>query len=127
VDGSRVAIQRTEPATELIRNLWQFLPTRTRFELTLTTMCFSEELTFQVQVAAKLPEKLPFGYLSEDAAGSYPAGKYELGLQIAIEDGNQAELERLLGRQSSADMLRLSLQMLAVVSVLAIIGRVFLR
>jgi hypothetical protein len=59
-----------------------------------------------------LPERGPWKldrYITEEQALDYPEGKYEFSLQYAVEHGDQRELDRLLGRRSSKQVLRLAL------------------
>jgi len=126
VDGCKILVKRPEPSRELVRTLWQFLPDRSRAELWPRTVAFSAELGFDIAVLPALPERLPTRYLSESQVLDYPAGRYELALQIAIENKNQPELTQLLARRSSSDTLRLALIMVAIAGAIAIINRLFL-
>ena len=51
-------------------------------------------------------------YFTEEQAVDYPEGRYEFGLQYAVEHGDRRELDRLLNRRSSKQMLRLALWLL---------------
>jgi hypothetical protein len=59
------------------------------------------------------------GYLTEEQAGDYPQGRYELNLQIAAEAGDQAQLDALFARRNSNETLRLALILLVVFLALA--------
>jgi len=126
LDGSRIMLKRDEPDEKLLRNLWQLLPTKSRSDIWPASFAFSEELGFQILAMTSLPEKIPFGYLTEDQVRDYPEGRYELGLQTAIESGNQFELDRLLARRSSQETLRLAAGMLIGAVVLAVISKLLL-
>ncbi len=64
-------------------------------------------------------------YITEEQALDYPERRYEFALQYSVEHGDQRELDALLGRRSSKQMLRLSLAIL-IGGVLAYIGINFL-
>jgi hypothetical protein len=123
LDGSRIMLQRGESDAKLLRNLWQLLPTKSRSDIWPATFAFSEELGFQIVAMPSVPEKLPWGYLSEEQTRDYPEGRYELSLQTAIESGNQFELDRLLARRSSQETLRLAAMMLGFAIVLAVLSK----
>jgi hypothetical protein len=58
------------------------------------------------------------GYLTEEQAGDYPEGRYELGLQTAVEAGSQLELDALFARRSGSQMVRLCFILIVVMSLL---------
>lgn len=113
IDGSRVLLIRPEPDPELLRELWKLLPDRTRCDLWPATFANSVELGFHVAIVREAAAKWPIGYLTEEQARDYPEGRYELALQIAAEDGDQAALNKLFARRSSRDTLRLAIYMVA--------------
>jgi hypothetical protein len=113
IDGSRVLLVRPEPDPELLRGLWQLLPGRTRCDLWPATFANSVELGFHVAIVREAPAVWPVGYLTEEQARDYPEGRYELALQVAAEDGDQAALDKLFARRSSRDTLRLAIYMVA--------------
>jgi hypothetical protein len=124
-DGGRLMLVSKEPAGDVLRGLWQLLPDRTRAELWPATFAFSPDLGFHAVVLPDAPEPWPTGYLTADHARDYPEGRYELALQIAVEAGNQAELDRLFARRSSADTLRLALYLLGAAVLLTVIMKLF--
>ena len=113
IDGSRVLLVRPEPDPVLLRGLWQLLPDRTRCDLWPATFANSVELGFHVAIVREAPAVWPVGYLTEEQARDYPEGRYELALQVAAEDGDQAALNKLFARRSSRDTLRLAIYMVA--------------
>ena len=123
VDGGRVVFQRQQPDESLLRDLWQLLPTRTRTELWPATFAFGNALRFHVlAVPQAAGDEFKHSH-TEEQAGDYPEGRYEWALQIAVEDGDQRELDRLLRRRSQADTLRLAITILAVsLVVLLLVG-----
>jgi hypothetical protein len=123
LDGTRILIQRDAPADALFRQLWQLLPTSSRHEIWPATFAGSADLGFQVAVLPGVPDKLPMGYITEEQTRDYPEGRYELGLQSAIESKNQFELDRLLARRSSQETLRLAVGLLIVALVLALVSK----
>jgi hypothetical protein len=119
VDGGRLVFQRSAPDLELVRSLWLLLPTANRCELWPASFAFGNALGFDVLVLPRVNGELA-GYLSEQHAGEYPEGRYELALQIAVEAGDQRELDALLQRRSSRQTLKLALVLLVMMSALAV-------
>ena len=126
IDGGRLLLVTPTPSNE-IAEIWRLLPDRTRFELWPATFAFSNDLGFHAAALPEAPSPWPEGYLTADQARDYPEGRYELALQIAVEAGNQAEVDRLFARRSSKDALRLALSMLGAAMLIAIISKLFLR
>jgi hypothetical protein len=118
VDGGRLAFERPAPDTDLLRNLWALLPTTTRAELWPASFAFGNDLGFHVLVVPRAAGEALAEYLSEEQAAEYPEGRYELGLQVAAEDGDQRELDALFARRSASETRRLGLVLLAVLAVL---------
>ena len=123
IDGGRVLLVSPEPSNELLRGLWQILPTKTRYDLWPATYAFSAELGDHVVVVPEVPTPWPAGYLTADQCRDYPEGRYELALQIAVEAGNQHELDRLFARRTSQETLRLALYMLGAALVIAVVSK----
>ena len=123
IDGSRLLLQSHEPMGKPIRDLWKLLPNRTRCELWPATFAFSDELGFHVLAMPEPPTQWPMGYLTADQARDYPEGRYELALQLAVEDSDQREVDRLLARRSSSDTLRLALFMVIIAFVASAISK----
>jgi len=121
VDGGRVVLKRCEPQEELIRGLWQLLPSRTRTELWPATFAFSDELRFDAAAMPDPPSDPNRVRHTEDGLRDYPQSRYELNLQIAVENGDQLELDRLLARRTSDDTIRLGLTIIAIAVVAAVI------
>jgi len=126
LDGGRLMLQRDQPDETVIRTLWQLLPTRTRSSLWPATFAFTNELGFHAVALPTVPAKPPMGYLSEEQVKDYPEGRYELALQTAVESGNQRDLDRLLSRASSQDMLKLAVGMVLFAVAVAALAK-FLR
>lgn len=122
IDGGRVAVQRSGPDPDFVRGVWQLLPDRVRVGLWPATFAFSAELGFHV---VALPYPPASGYLAEDQAKDYPEGRYELALQTATEAGDQAELDRLFARKSSAEVLRTAVAMVVFAVLVAVVLRFF--
>lgn len=109
IDGGRLVFERPAPAPQLVRDLWQLLPYSSQAELWPATFAFGNDLGFDLLIVPK-KEGLPLDrYISEEQATDYPEGRYELYLQIAVENGQQHDLDRLLARRSSRQTLRLAL------------------
>jgi hypothetical protein len=119
VDGGEVLLQRAAPDEAFVRGLWQLLPDKVRCDLWPATFAFSNELGFH---AAMLPELVPDRRgirRSEEGLRDYPQSSYELNLQIAVENGDQAALDALFARRTSSETLRLGLYIIAFALVAA--------
>jgi hypothetical protein len=113
MDGGRVVFERQAPDTELVRSLWTLLPYSTRTSLWPASFAFANHLDFHVLVTPRAGEDCT-DYLHEAQAGEYPEGRYELALQIAAEDGDQAELDALFHRASRKQIWKLGLFLLGI-------------
>jgi hypothetical protein len=117
IDGSRVVFARSEPDPAILRNLWALLPSHSRCELWPATFAFDNLQAFHaVATPAALTPNEP-GWIHEEQAGDYPEGRYELNLQIAVESGNQRDLDQLLARKTRWHMIQL-----AAVLLIALLG-----
>lgn len=123
IDGGRVLVQRSSPDEALLRSLWQLLPDRTRCELWPASFAFSNDLGFHAAVLPQLPPDPQSLRHTEDGLRDYPQGRYELGLQIAAESGNQRELDRLFARRTSSDTIRLALTIIAAAFIIAALAK----
>ena len=113
LDGVRIRLQRADSTEATLRTIWQLLPDRTRCELWPATLAFADELGFHIWATPEVPDALPSGCLTEEQAKDYREGRYELSLQIAVEGGDQREMDRLFARRTSREMLRLATVMVA--------------
>ena len=111
LDGTRICLKHGDSTESALRTIWQLLPARTQCTLWPATLCFNDELGFDIWAMPEPPEKLPAGCITEEQAKDYKEGRYELALQSAIESGDQRELDRLFARRTSSEMLRLALLM----------------
>lgn len=123
LDGSRLLLVRPAPDAETIAAIWKLLPTRSRGEVFPASFAFCNDLGFHAVALPAAPSPWPLGYLTEDQVRDYPEGRYELALQIAAENGDQAELDRLFARRSSKDTLRLALAMVAFALAAAVLSK----
>jgi hypothetical protein len=113
IDGGRVAFTRSQPDAKVIRDLWTLLPSGSRGELWPATFAFGNiEAYHVVAVPAALAPTDP-RWIHEDQAGDYPEGRYELNLQIAVETGDQRELDSLLARRTRTQMIYFAAALLA--------------
>lgn len=120
VDGGRVVFERAAPDAALLRDLWALLPTSTRAELSPASFAFGNTLGFHVLAVPPSVRPQIEDYLTEEQAGEYPEGRYELALQTAAEAGDQRELDRLFARRSRKETFRLGVLILAA-SVLVLL------
>jgi hypothetical protein len=111
LDGTRICMKGSDSTETALRTIWQLLPSRTRCELWPATLCYGDELGFDIWAMPEPPARLPPGCLTEEQAKDYREGRYELALQSAIESGDQAEVDRLFARRTSSEMLRLAMLM----------------
>jgi hypothetical protein len=118
VDGGQLVLERSAPDTEFLRSLWTLLPYSTRGEVWPATFAFDPTLKFHALAVPRADPEKYAGYLTEEQAGDYPEGRYELNLQIAAESGSQAEIDALFARRSSSQMVRLCLVLVAVMTFL---------
>ena len=122
LDGGKLVIERSEPDPAFVRALWMLLPIGSRARLWPASFAFSTELPFDVVVVPRLDPVVRTGYLTEEQAGDYPAGGYELALQTAVEDGDEEELRRILSRPPARPM-RIGMSLLVALIVLAVTTR----
>lgn len=124
LDGGRIVFERPFPAPDLVRRLWALLPNTSRAELWPASYAFAGNPVLHAVVVPRYdPTDWP-GFLTEDQAGDYPQGRYELNLQIAVENGDQRSLDRLFARRTSGQMLRLAIVMVIVATAVAIAVKV---
>ena len=116
VDGGRVVFQRSQPDPVLLRNLWTLLPTRTREELWPASFAFGNELRFHALATPRINEAFD-NYVNEEQAGDYPEGRYERGVHVSAETGDQAGLDALFSRRSRTQTLRLGIYLMFVMLI----------
>lgn len=124
LDGARLLVERAKPDRKLIRGLWQLLPDASRGEIWPAEFCLGPALLFHIACMPVVVVKA--GTLNEEQAKDYPAGRYELALQLAAETGDQVALNQVLARRSSREVLRMALAMLAF-AMLVVVGLKFIR
>ena len=120
LDGCKIALIQSEVGPNFAREVWQLLPEMARAELTVATFACSVDLNVNLAV---LPDGVPIpsGFLTANQAREYPEGRYELALQLAAENGNQAELDRLFARKTSNQILRMVVAMILFALVAGLI------
>jgi hypothetical protein len=125
VDGGRIVFERPFPAPDLLRRLWALLPDSTRAELWPASYVFAADLDWHAAVVPRYEPTAWPRFISEEQAGDYPEGRYELNLQIAAESGNQMALDRLFARRTSRQTLRLAIVLLCAAIAAAVLTKAF--
>lgn len=122
VDTEQILLVATEPREKFLRDLWQLLPDSTRRVTWVASYCFAELPEFHLSFVPKLPEQLG-RYMDEERVLDYPDSRYERSLQIAIEAGDQRELDSLLARRSTTETIRLMVMILILMAVVSVASR----
>jgi hypothetical protein len=120
LDGGRLVFERSGPDDTILRGLWMLLPTRTRSELWPASYAFSNAHRFDVVVVPLATGPDFEHYVTEERIGDYPDGRYERNLQIAIETGDQPEIDALLSRRSRSQVVRLAVSLLVLMIALSV-------
>lgn len=121
LDGGRLVFVRSDHGDHLIRDLWQLLPSSTRAEIWPASFAFGNALRFHALVVPRADGPAFATYLTEDQAAEYPEGRYELSLQLAAEEGDQAELDALFSRRSRMQTWRLGVILFCLCLVLMLV------
>jgi hypothetical protein len=111
--------QRPAPDDAFFRSLWQLLPDSTRCELWPASFAFGNDHGFHAVAMPNLPDESS-GTLTEQQVLDYPQGRYELYLQIAIEDGDQTAVDRQFARRSGRETIRLAVILIGVMMLLGL-------
>ncbi len=127
VDGGRLVFQRSAPDPELVRAFWTLLPNSSRYHIWPATYAFGHVLPFDLVVVPVYNAQDFQGYLTEDQAGEYPEGRYEMALQQAAQAGDQEELDILFHRRGSRETLKLAIVLVIVMTVLVLANNFFGR
>ncbi len=122
LDGTRLIFESDAPDEARLRRLWTLLPDRSRAELRPATFAPSLDLDFHATVTPA-PAAVPVNHLTADQTRDYPEGRYELALQVAVESGDQAALDRLFARRTSTDVLRFALTAVGVATAAALVAK----
>jgi hypothetical protein len=123
VDGGRLVLERPRPDPSFAQALWTLLPYSLRPKLWPASFAFSSELGFDLLVVPRFQEVSIAGYTTEDQAGDYPPGSYELALQTAAESGNAHDLEAVFRRRSANETMKLTIRLCIGMALLAIAFR----
>lgn len=123
VDGGRLVFERRQGDLDLVSGLWLLLPEGTRSRLWPTSFAFAQDLEFDVLVLPHMSDDGLPGYTSEEQAGDYPQGAYELALQRAAEAGDQKELDAVFARRDGWQTLKLGLVLLLLLSLVVLASR----
>ncbi len=124
IDGSQLLFLRSEPDSKVVRNIWMLLPYSNRLELMPATFAWNNKLRFDIVVTTGDRAGNFAGFMTEEQAGGYPEGRYELSLQTAAEAEDQESLEVLWSRRSRREVWRLGFLLVAVLAILAVALRI---
>ena len=117
LDGCRVWLADEPPGT--VRAIWQLLPTRARAELCAAEFAHDNVLNFHLAAGPGAPPDA----LSAERCRDYPTGRYELGVQAAVEGNDARELRWLFERRTSTETLKLALGIVAFAFLAALVLR----
>jgi hypothetical protein len=123
VDTEHVLLKRDVPATKLLRDIWMLLPEATRRSSQVATYCFAPEPIFHFSAGPNSLNPEMLGYWDEERILDYPDSRYERHLQVAIESGDQAEVDRLFARRTTSETIRLMLLILGLLAAISVIAR----
>lgn len=124
VDGGKLVLARSGPDVDVLKALWMLLPNHSRGDLWPASFALDNRLPFDVVVTQAQYADRFRGYLTEEQAADYPEGRYELSLQVAVESGNQRDLDHLLNRRSWNDTWKLGIALLVMFLAIAVISRI---
>jgi hypothetical protein len=120
IDGGNLLFSREAPDRDVLRGVWSLLPYSNRLEVMPATFAWNRELKFELVVAPADRSDRFTGYLTEEQAGGYPEGRYELSLQTAAEANDQESLDILFARRSRREVWRLGILLVVVMAILAL-------
>ena len=123
IDGGQVAFSRPSADAETMQRVWSLLPDSVRAETTIATFAPNNALRFDLLATSRLEGADVAGYLTEEQAGDYPEGRYELALQLAAETNDADTIDRLFARRSMSQAVRLALTLLISAIVLGLAVR----
>jgi hypothetical protein len=123
VDGGRLVLERPRPDASFAQALWTLLPHSLRPKLWPASFAFSSELGFDLLVVPRFNDVSIAGYTTEEQAGDYPPGSYELALQTAAESGNEHDLDAVFRRRSANETMKLAIRLCIGMALLAIAFR----
>jgi hypothetical protein len=116
-----LVFERSGPDARIVESIWALLPASERIGMWPATFHFGGAEAFDlVVVPPKCGPDNP-RYLNEEQAGDYPEGRYELAMQIAVDNSRQSDIDALLTRRTRRQSFALSLALLfAIVSALLV-------
>jgi hypothetical protein len=120
LDGSRLLFPRAGADADVIRSIWMLLPYSNRLELLPATFAWNASLKFDVVVVPAERADQFTNYLTEEQAGGYPEGRFELSLQTAAEADDQESLDILWSRRSRREVWRTGILLVIVMGILAL-------
>ena len=123
VDGGRLLLERPQPDPRFMRALWNLLPYALRPKLWPASFAFSNELGFDALVIPPFQDISVAGYTTEEQAGDYPQGSYELALQTAAEAEDEYGLHAVFQRRTANETAQLGIRLLIGMALLVIAFR----
>lgn len=122
IDGGYVGLESTTPDASTVEQVWMLLPDSVRAETAMATFA-PRPVDFRLAATPSAGKPEFAHYLTREQCADYPEGCYELSLQVAVETGDEAAVERLLGRRSSRQALRLMLLIFALALIIGLTMR----
>ncbi len=120
IEDGKMILYRHQPMNAPIEHLWELLPYSVQQHITFSSLCFKEDLDLNIMVLpvenannTDHPETAAVpGYFSEEQILDFPDGRYEHSLQIAIQSGDQREIDLLFARRNSRQTLKMMILLL---------------
>jgi hypothetical protein len=126
LNGNKLILIRPSGSDTEIRKLWKMLPTPTQAEVRFATLAPHLGFGCDFTVLPEAPDVWPAGHANEEQTRDTPEGRYELALQVAVESGDEASLQRLLARRTSDQMLRIMASVVGGMIVVGVVVRLVL-
>jgi len=105
MDGAKIHLDRDGNEWEVARRLWNLVPLSLRLEKRLVVNDPEKRINADLKVSRTPGD--PDAWTSQ-RLGDYPEGRYEFGLQTAIDNGDEAAIHGYLARRSPKQVMMLA-------------------